>query len=127
MSAVLDAGALIAIERRDLSVGAVLLVAQRRGIDLVTSSAVVAQVWRGGATSGQVNLARILKGVFQQDLTSDQAREIGALLRDSATGDVVDAHVATITREGDVLLTSDVEDLSHLLSCRGIRAGIQQV
>ena len=127
MSAVLDAGALIAIERRDLAFAALLLVAQRRGIDLVTSSAVVAQVWRGGDTRGQVNLARQLKAIAQRDLTAATGRQIGELLRDSSTNDVVDAHIALITRTGDTVHTSDEGDIEHLLACRGVRALVAPV
>ena len=127
MSAVLDAGALIAIERRDLSFGAVMLVAQRRGIDLVTSSAAVAQVWRGGDTRGQVNLARQLKGIAQRDLTSAAAREIGNLLRDAGTSDVVDGHIAVLARVGDTVHTSGMEDIALLLGCRGVRAAVERV
>ena len=127
MSAVLDAGALIAIERRDLSFGAVLLVAQRRGIDLVTSSAAVAQVWRGGDTFGQVNLARLLKGITQRDLGSIDARRVGELLGESGTQDVVDAHIAVITRSADTVHTSDIDDIAHLLDCRLVHARIEAV
>ncbi|MCL2783487.1 MAG: hypothetical protein FWD80_05890 [Propionibacteriaceae bacterium] len=127
MSAVLDAGALIAIERRDLSFGAVMLVAQRRGIDLVTSSAVVAQVWRGGNGKGQVNLARQLRGIAQRDLTAVQAREIGMLLGVSGTSDVVDGHIALSTRAGDTVHTSDVDDIRQLLACRHVQAAVELV
>ena len=127
MSAILDAGALIAIERRDLSFGAMMLVAQQRGIDLVTSSAVVAQVWRGGNTKGQVNLARQLKGIAQRDLTSAQAHAIGVLLGDSSTSDVVDAHVVMFARAGDTVLTSDGDDIRHLLDCRRVKAFVSPV
>ena len=127
MSAVLDAGALIAIERRDLAFGAVMLVAQRRGIDLVTSSAVLAQVWRGGESRGQANLARQLKGIGQRELTTTQAREIGVLLRQSGTSDVVDGHIAVLTRNGDTVHTSDVADIKHLLAYRQVRASVASV
>jgi len=127
MSAVLDAGALIAIEQRDLAFGAVMLVAQRRGIDLVTSSAVVAQVWRGGSSGGQVNLARQLRGIAQRDLTGVQARQIGELLGATGTSDVVDGHVALLCREGDTVHTSDVDDIDHLLRYRKVRAEVTRV
>ncbi|MCL2466506.1 MAG: hypothetical protein FWF02_13645 [Micrococcales bacterium] len=127
MSAVLDAGALIAIERRDRAFGAVLLVAQRRGIDLVTSSAVVAQVWRGGRSRGQVNLARQLKGIDERDLTSHDARLVGNLLAASGTSDLADAHIAVIMGTGDIVHTSDPGDLTHLLDTRGIDATVHRV
>lgn len=127
MSAVLDAGALIAIERRDPTFGAVLLVAQRRGIDLVTSSTVVAQVWRGGSSRGQVNLARQLRGVDERHFTPDDARHVGDLLGASRTSDIADAHIALITRPGDTVHTSDPSDLARLLGSRNIDATVHPV
>ncbi len=61
MNAVLDAGALVAIDKGDRSVGAMLRVLQRNGVPVVTGGGVVAQVWRDGGR--QANLARILSGV----------------------------------------------------------------
>lgn len=126
MSLVLDAGALIAIERRDLSFGAVLLVAQRRGVDVITSSAVVAQVWRGGSDS-QANLARQLAGIGQRDLTAADARRVGQLLKESGTSDVVDGHVAVIIRTGDTVVTSDVDDIALLLERQHVKAKVMRV
>jgi hypothetical protein len=46
MKAVLDAGAFLALEKRDRRIRALLRVLQEKEVDLLTSSAVVAQVWR---------------------------------------------------------------------------------
>ena len=54
MKAVLDAGALVAIDRRDRALGAQLRVLQRQGVPLRASAAVVGQVWRDDRK--QVNL-----------------------------------------------------------------------
>jgi len=43
---ILDAGALIAIERRDRRIAAMLRVLHEQRVPLWTSAAVVAQVWR---------------------------------------------------------------------------------
>ena len=48
MPLVLDAGALIAVDRQDRSIGAVLRLAHHEQLPVRTSAAVVAQVWRGG-------------------------------------------------------------------------------
>ncbi|HET7388772.1 MAG TPA: hypothetical protein VFJ19_19130 [Nocardioidaceae bacterium] len=45
----------------------------------------------------------------------------------SSKSDVVDAHVAVLTREDDTVLTSDVEDLRLLLATRGVRARTSHV
>ena len=48
VKAILDAGALVAVDRRDRMVGAQLRVLQRQGTPLRASAAVVGQVWRDG-------------------------------------------------------------------------------
>jgi hypothetical protein len=52
------------------------------------------------------------------------ARAAGELLAATRTSDVVDALLAVLTRDGDVLLTSDPADLRRLLGAAGVRAAI---
>lgn len=125
MVLVLDAGALIKIEQQDRGLGALLRTAQRQRIPVRTSSAVVAQVWRRG--SRQANLARVLAGTDIVVLDSASGRRIGELLGRSGTADVVDGHLATLVASGDVVVTSDLDDIGHLLSTRGVRATLHQV
>ncbi len=75
---VLDSGALVAIDKRDRQVGAMLEVARHQGVRVSTSAAVVAQVWRPGAM--QANLARALQGVraVPRDVTTRHAVRIAA-------------------------------------------------
>lgn len=122
---VLDAGALMAIDQRDRRVGALLRVAQRDRLPVRTSAAVLAQVWRDGAK--QAKLAMALTGVEVAAVQEASGRRVGELLARSKTSDVVDAHVAVLTAAGDIILTSDIKDLRHLLNVRGIRAGLQRV
>ena len=122
MNVVLDAGAFIAIERRDRKMGAMLRLFQAQGVRLRTSSAVVAQVWRDGRA--QALLARILQGVAVRGLTPGVDRQTGELLAASRTNDVADAHVALIVEEDDRVLTSDPEDLTRLLATRGVEATV---
>lgn len=51
MKAVLNAGALVALDRRDRMTGARLRVLQEHGTPLRVSSAVVDQVWRDGRSA----------------------------------------------------------------------------
>lgn len=125
MRLILDAGALVAIDRRDHLVRARLRVAEQEDVDRVTSAAVVAQVWRNGAR--QANLARILAGVRTVGLQPDDGRRLGALLAASRTSDVVDAHLASLVSAGDQVLTSDPEDITHLLDTRRVRAEVRAV
>lgn len=120
MKAVLDAGALVAVERRDRRIGALLRVLQQRRVPLWTSAAVLAQVWRDGAR--QATLARLLQGVGVRPLALDAGKQAGALLGSTGTDDVVDAHLALLLEAGDRVLTSDSDDVLRLLAARRVRA-----
>lgn len=125
MALVLDAGALIAVDRQDRAVGAMLRVAQRERIPVRTSAAVVSQVWRDSAR--QANLARTLAGVDERPLDRPAARSVGRLLKSSRTSDPIDAHFALLVAAGDAVLTSDEADIRVLLAARKVRANIRHV
>ena len=125
MKAVLDAGALVAVDRRDRLMGAQLRVLQQQGTPVRVSSAVVGQVWRDGRR--QANLARILGGVDIDALAREDGRRIGELLALAGSADVVDAHVALMTAPADLVLTSDPGDIRKLLQARGVPARVQLV
>lgn len=116
MTVILDAGALIAIDRRDRTVGAMLRVAQQEQLAIRSSAGVVAQVWRDG--SGQANLARVLSGVDVMALDLAAAKHIGPLLGTTDTSDAIDGHIAHLAEPGARLLTSDPEDMRRLLGDR---------
>jgi hypothetical protein len=125
VKAVLNAGALIAVDRRDRKVGAQLRVLQQQGTPLRASAAVVAQVWRDGRR--QVDLARVLAGIGIEPLSSDDGKRIGELLARAGSADVVDAHVALLTSRQDVVLTNDPNDIRVLLRTRGVPARVMPV
>jgi hypothetical protein len=122
---VLDAGALVAIDRNDFVVRRQVEEASRRPVEVVTSAAVVAQVWRNG--SRQALLARLLRGFDIRPLGPATGRRIGELLAVSRTDDVVDAHIALLVRDGDVVLTSDPSDIGRLLGSLGMAASVIKV
>jgi hypothetical protein len=127
MGLVLDAGALLAMERGDRRVAALLEAARRRREVPVTSSGCVAQAWRSGGPVGrgrQALLARVLRGLAERPLDERISRPIGALCARTGTADVIDAHVALLARSGDVVLTSDPGDIEALLAAAGCRATI---
>ena len=99
MKAILDAGALVAVDRRNRLIGAQLRVLQRQGTPIRVSSAVVGQVWRDGRK--QANLARVLAGAGIEALGKDDGKRIGELLALSGSADIVDAHVALIIGHAD--------------------------
>lgn len=125
MKAVLDAGALVAIDKRDRTVGAMLRVLQRDEVPVTTSGGVVAQVWRDGGR--QANLARILSGVDVEAIDDLTGRRVGELLRQNHSDDLVDAHIALLVQPGDQVLTSDEPDIKALLRTRRVRAHIIRV
>jgi hypothetical protein len=121
MALVLDTGGLIAFDRGDRRVAALVEAARRRRDPLITSSGCVAQAWRGGG-SRRALLARLLRGTLEVGLDGGMSRATGNLCGTSKTADVVGAHVALLTRQGDVVLTSDVDDFRRLIKTRSIQA-----
>jgi hypothetical protein len=125
VSAVLDAGALVAVDKRDRAVGAMLRVLQTNGVPVLTSAGVLAQVWRDGRR--QANLARVLPGVDIAALDDISSKKVGELLRENRTDDLVDAHIALLVRSEDQVLTSDARDIKALLRTRRVKATIIRV
>jgi hypothetical protein len=117
---VLDAGALIGIDRRDRTIGAMLRILQRDGVPVRTSAGAVAQVWRNGRT--QAGLALVLRGMEVAPLDEPVAKNVGELLRTNKTSDLVDAHVALLVDGGDIVITSDETDIQALLRSRRVKA-----
>lgn len=112
MNLVLDAGALIGIDRDDRRVAGLIELGRRAGADLVTVAPVVGQAWRDGAR--QARLARALAMIDVRPVRLDDAKRAGALLGRADGADVVDALTVLLALPGDQVLTSDPEDLSRL-------------
>jgi hypothetical protein len=112
---VLDAGALIAFERGDGRMRALVREALKRGVRLVIPAGVLGQVWRGSPR--QARLRALVKGPTSRVSPLDQvlAEAAGSLCGRAGTSDVVDASVALVARrERAVIVTSDVDDLRRL-------------
>lgn len=122
---VFDAGALIAIDRGDRAVGALLTLAAQQGIEAITSSACVAQAWRDPAR--QARLARALDGFLEWPLDQAGARRCGLLLTKTATSDIADAAIALLVQNGDTILTSDPKDIERLLDSADVDAQVRVV
>lgn len=109
----LDAGALIAFERRDRRIVHLLEHARGLGRTVEVPAPVVAQVWRGGGR--QALLARLLAsdGVEIVEMDAVVARGVGELCAVGSATDVVDGHVAWHAfRRGLVVVTSDPDDIA---------------
>jgi hypothetical protein len=110
---ILDAGALIAVSRNDRAMIARLVAAEQAFDDLRTHPMVVAQVWRDDR-GRQASLARLLRGVEIVSIDEDLGRRCGELLGKAGTSDPIDAAVVLIASDGDVVVTSDPDDILHL-------------
>lgn len=112
---VLDAGALIAFERGDGRMRALVRESIKDGVRIVIPAGVLGQVWRGAAR--QFPLRALLKGPttivpFLDRLLAEAA---GVLCGRTSTSDVIDAAVVLIARrERATVVTSDVDDLRRL-------------
>ncbi len=112
---VLDAGALIALERGDQRMLALLQRALAQGRVFRVPAGVVGQAWRDGRV--QVTLARFLRSNEVEIVPLDEhlARSCGELCGAANTRDVIDASVVLLARERrDPIVTSDPDDLRRL-------------
>ena len=112
---VLDAGALIALDRGDKRMIALLQQALVQGRAFRVPAGVVGQVWRDSRV--QVTLARFLRSdeVAIIPLDEQLARSCGELCGAANSPDVIDASVVIIARERrDPIVTSDPNDLRRL-------------
>jgi hypothetical protein len=110
---VLDAGALVAVDRGDRAMVARLRVAQQHGVELRRNAMVVAQVWRN-RYGRQAGLAQLVRAVDVRAVSPQDGRQAGVLLGATGTSDPVDATVVLLASPGDRILTSDPRDLTSL-------------
>ena len=109
-----DAGALLAADRGSQRMQALHRQALESGIVPVVPAGVLAQAWRGGP---QPMLSRLLAGCRVEELDEPRARSAGAACALAKTSDVVDASVAVgAAARGDLVVTSDPDDILHLAS-----------
>jgi hypothetical protein len=111
----LDAGALIAFERNDRRLVALLARALEHGQEMAIPAGVVAQVWRDGRR--QARLSRLLRAdpVDVEPLDDLRAREAGQLCGARGRADVIDASVVLCARRrGHRIVSSDPSDLRAL-------------
>lgn len=126
MSVILDAGALMALERTDAVMWWRYKAAQKARQRVITHGGVVAQVWRGGRAR-QARLAAALAGVTVVPLDDLLARRAGLLLAATGLTDAIDAALAALADHGDVLYTSDPDDLGRLVVPFGRRVNVVPV
>lgn len=110
-----DAGGLIALDRNDRRVLALLARATARGMRVTIPATALAQAIRRPAR--QARLARLIRQATTDLVALDgpDATKTGLLLARSRTRDIVDAHVVICARRADqAVVTSDPEDLRQI-------------
>jgi hypothetical protein len=118
---ILDAGALVAVDRDDRAMIARLRAAQQHGLELRTNAMVVAQVWRD-RHGREANLARLLRAVEVRVVSQRDGRDAGVLQALAGTADAIDATVVLLAVPGDRILTSDPGDITLLAAAADKRA-----
>lgn len=111
----LDAGALIALDRDDRRMIALLARAAELGSRVTIPATALAQAVR--QPSRQARLSRLIRQPKTEVVALDgrYATQVGILLAASRTADIADAHVVICARErADAIVTSDPEDLRRL-------------
>ena len=110
-----DAGGLIALDRDDRRVVALLARAAELGARLTVPATALAQAIRQPAK--QARLSRLIRQPTTKlaALDGPDATQVGILLGMSGTRDISDAHVVICARRsGDAIVTSDPNDLRRL-------------
>ncbi len=110
-----DAGGLIALDRNDRRVIALIARATELGMRITIPATVLAQAMRNPAR--QARLSRLIRqaGTDLIALNGPDATAVGLLLARTATADIVDAHVVICAqRAGQAVITSDPGDLRRI-------------
>jgi len=114
-----DTGALIALERRGQRIRKVLERAMETRVRINVPAAVITEWWRGRTDLRE----RILAAVRVEPLSDPLARLAGEAIASVRGATAVDAIVmASAAQRGDVVYTTDVDDLERLSRFfRGVR------
>lgn len=110
-----DAGGLIALDRGDRRVLALVARAAERGMRVTVPATALAQAIRHPAR--QVRLTRLVRNVSTDLVALDaaDATVVGLLLAATRSSDIVDAHVVVCARRANqVVVTSDGAGLRRL-------------
>jgi predicted nucleic acid-binding protein len=111
----LDAGALIAIDRGDPRLQALLDEAAASGADIAVPAGAVAQAWRGSARQARLSRFLRLRMVTTVPLDEPEARAAGALCGRAGTADVIDASLVICARaRNHAVVTGDARDIAAL-------------
>jgi len=120
-----DTGALVAAERNDRLVWSLHRAALARGLPPTLPAGVLAEGWRGGP---QATLSRFLRGCDAEDLTREQARQVGGLATKAKHDDVIDVSVVEgAIRRRHAVVTSDRAHIEKVAEAAGVALEIHAV
>lgn len=122
----LDAGALLALERGERETWVRFKAGRRSGVVMLTHGGVVAQVWRGGS-GRQALLALALQGVEVAPLDEQLGRRAGVLLSRAGASDAIDAALVAMAYDDDSIHTSDAADIQALVDVSGLDLAVVPV
>ncbi len=106
-----DSGALIALERRRARMARVYATAVSAGVIVTVPAVVIIEWWRGPSRAREA----ILRGLRIEGTDASLAKLAGEALAEVAGATAIDALVmASAARRGDIVYTSDFEDLDRL-------------
>lgn len=112
----LDTGALIALERGEERIRALLRAALEKNLPISIPAGVLAQAWRGGPRAARIS--RLLKDREHVDLVvldEQEAFAIGEVAKRCGHPDIVDIHVALCARRrNNKVVTSDAADIQRV-------------
>jgi predicted nucleic acid-binding protein len=107
----LDTGALVALERRSQRATAILRVAREDGATVTVPANVVAEWWRKATRMRETILAAVVVEPMDENL----AKQVGEAMAAVPKATLVDANVVvSAALRGDIVLTSDVQDVTRL-------------
>jgi hypothetical protein len=111
----LDAGALMAFERGDERMRALVRLGHERDLALVIPAGVLGQVWRDGSRQARLGVLVGSSATSVEVLDAEMAKAAGALCGRAGTADVIDATVVLAARaSGTTIITSDPSDMVRL-------------
>ena len=111
-----DAGGLIALDRHDRRVLALIARAKENGLRTTVPATALAQAMR--SPKKQALLSRLIRqaGTDLVPLNGPDATAVGLLLARTGTSDIADAHVALCaSRPRQAVVTSDPDDLHRII------------
>lgn len=113
-----DTGALIAAERNDRRMWALHAGLLAEEVVPVVPAPVLAEAWRGGAR--QASLARLLAMCDVEEMSVQQAEDVGVLAGKADHDDIVDVTVVEgAARRGDAVVTANRSHIEKIAAATG--------